>query len=96
MASGHGTAPHQQAEHMAAPTSLHHRRKNPCQRGAVHTWGKEDEIGDEADIANLYVCCWGVSRRAGSVAGTSLFSQERTSSSYGVNGLGLPRTGHSE
>jgi len=38
MASGHGTAPHKQAGHMAAPTSSHQCRKNPCQQGAVHTW----------------------------------------------------------
>ena len=29
--------PHQQAEHMAAPTNLR-REESPCQLGAVHTW----------------------------------------------------------
>ena len=38
MASGHVTAPHQQAEHMAAPTSSALKSKNSCQQGAVHTW----------------------------------------------------------
>jgi hypothetical protein len=37
MASGSAT-PHQQAEHMAAPTSNAEHQLNPCQRGAVHTW----------------------------------------------------------
>jgi hypothetical protein len=32
MASGHGTAPHKQAEHMAAPTSSHHRQKTLANR----------------------------------------------------------------
>jgi hypothetical protein len=38
MASGHLRAPQQQAGQMAAPTSLHHRPKIPCQQGAVHRW----------------------------------------------------------
>jgi hypothetical protein len=42
MASGHGKAPHQQAGHMAAPTSRASSQKNPCQQGAVHTWHEAD------------------------------------------------------
>jgi len=42
MASGHGKAPHQQAGHMAAPTSRASPPKNPCQQGAVHTWHLAD------------------------------------------------------
>ncbi|MBT3764710.1 MAG: hypothetical protein HOF84_02560 [Rhodospirillales bacterium] len=39
MASGHQTVPHQQAEHMAAPTKrCISVQINPCQQGAVHTW----------------------------------------------------------
>jgi len=38
MASGHVTAPHKQAEYMAAPTSIALLSKKPCQQGAVHTW----------------------------------------------------------
>src|SRR5579864_4271996 len=30
--------PHQQAEHMAAPTSNAEQAKSSCQIGAVHTW----------------------------------------------------------
>ncbi len=38
MASGHQRVPHQQAGHMAAPTSSASPSKIPCQQGAVHTW----------------------------------------------------------
>ena len=34
--------PHQQAEHMAAPTNAALVTKSPCQLGAVHTWPKAD------------------------------------------------------
>jgi len=34
MASGHGTVPHQQAEHMAAPTSIASPSKKPLPTGS--------------------------------------------------------------
>ena len=35
--------PHQQAEHMAAPTNLR-REESPCQLGAVHTWHRAAKV----------------------------------------------------
>ena len=43
MASG-SCAPHQQVEHMAAPTRVAPPSKDPCQRRAVHTWRSSTEI----------------------------------------------------
>ncbi len=50
MASGPRSVPHKQAEHMAAPTSMHYRPKIPCQQGAVHTWLEADMASPEIDV----------------------------------------------
>jgi len=51
MASG-DVRPHQQAEHMAAPTSNAEQAKSPCQMGAVHTWRITDIPVRRANIPN--------------------------------------------
>jgi hypothetical protein len=50
MASGRLIAPHQQAGHMAAPTSSPSPSKIPCQLGAVHTWLETDILVHESDV----------------------------------------------
>ena len=68
MASG-SCVPHQQVEHMAAPTKPALHQETPCQRRAVHTWRKADirrghAIGDRSAEPFRRVVQYLIPRRA--------------------------------
>ena len=52
MASGH-VKPHQQAEHMAAPTNAANLKKALANSGAVHTWHEAADCGAATFTADI-------------------------------------------